>query len=200
MTGTNPSTNRGAEVNHRGAAQRRAESFYLVYAALGPSRSLTKLQKILGELGVRISANTLKGYSARYNWQHRAELVDGAHTAVELANVPVEMDDRHARLGAAMQALAFERLQTLDLADITMADAVRLIKVGVDVERLARGQATTKAELTVQMLDPLIRELAALFAEVNVIEDPAIRATVWADKADGILEVYAPRELLSKNR
>ena len=50
------------------------------------------------------------------------------------------------------------------------------------------------------MLDPLIRELVALFAEVNVIEDPATRATVWADKADGILEVYAPRELLSKNR
>ena len=48
------------------------------------------------------------------------------------------------------------------------------------------------------MLDPLIRELAALFAEVNVIEDPTTRATVWADKADGILEVYAPRELISK--
>jgi len=47
------------------------------------------------------------------------------------------------------------------------------------------------------MLAPLIRELAALFAEVNVIEDPAPWATVWADKADGILEVYTPRELLN---
>ena len=34
---------------------------------------------------------------------------------------------------------------------------------------------TTRAELTVQMLDPLIRELVALFAEVNVIEDAATR-------------------------
>ena len=76
MTGTNPSANRGAKVN-QGAAQRRSESFYLVYAALGPSRSLTKLQKTLADLGLKISANTLKSYSARYNWQHRAELVDG---------------------------------------------------------------------------------------------------------------------------
>ena len=72
--------------------------------------------------------------------------------------------------------------------------------MGVDIERLARGQATTGAELSVQMLDPLIRELVALFAEVNVIEDPDTRASVWATKADAIVEVYAPRELLSKNR
>jgi hypothetical protein len=49
----------------------------------------------------------------------------------------------------------------------------------------------TKAELTVQMLDPLIRELAALFAEVNVIEDPDTRRNVWATKADAIVETYA---------
>ena len=65
------------------------------------------------------------------------------------------------------------------------------MRVGVDVERLARGQATTRAELTVQMLDPLIRELAALFAEVNVIEDPDTRTRVYATKADAIVETYA---------
>ena len=63
--------------------------------------------------------------------------------------------------------------------------------MGADIERLARGQATTKAELTVQMLDPLIRELVALFAEVNVIEDPDTRTRVYAIKADAIVEAYA---------
>ena len=81
-----------------------------------------------------------------------------------------------------------------------MASQPARLRLGVDVERLARGQATTRAELTVQMLDPIIRELVALFAEVNVIDDPATRATVWATKSDGILDVYAPPELLSKNR
>ena len=63
--------------------------------------------------------------------------------------------------------------------------------MGVDIERLARGQATTRAELTVQMLTPMINEIVALFAEVNVIEDPDTRLNVWATKADGIVETYA---------
>jgi hypothetical protein len=41
------------------------------------------------------------------------------------------------------------------------------------------------------MLDPIIRELVALFAEVNVIEDPDTRSHVWATKADSIVETYA---------
>ena len=65
------------------------------------------------------------------------------------------------------------------------------MRVGTDIERLARGQATTRAELTVQMLDPLIRELVALFAEVNIIEDAATQFGVWATKADAIVETYA---------
>ena len=42
-----------------------------------------------------------------------------------------------------------------------------------------------------QMLDPVIRELVALFAEVNVIEDADTRRDVWATKADAIVETYA---------
>ena len=133
----------------------------------------------------------MKAYSVRYNWQGRAELADGVQTAVELANVPREMDERQARLGVAMQALAREKLEVIDPYRLTVRDAVYLLRVGTDIERLARGQATTRAELTVQMLDPLIRELVALFAEVNVIEDPDARLGVWATKADAIVETYA---------
>ena len=77
-------TNRGAEANQR-AAQSRAESYWLVYQALGPGRSLSKLHRVLADLGLDVSVNTLKGYSVRYKWQERSELVDGANTAVELA-------------------------------------------------------------------------------------------------------------------
>jgi hypothetical protein len=70
-------------------------------------------------------------------------------------------------------------------------DAIHLMRVGTDIERLARGQATTKAELSVQMLNPVINELVALFAEVNVIEGPNTRLGVWATKADAIVETYA---------
>ncbi len=163
---------------------------------------MSKLHQALTDLGLDVALGTLKAYSVRYKWQERSELVDGAHTAVELANVPREMDERQARLGITMQELAREKLEVIDpyRHALSVRDAIALLRVGVDVERLAQGQATTRAELTVQMLDSLIRELVALFAEVNVIDDPATRATVWATKSDGILDVYAPPELLSKNR
>jgi uncharacterized membrane protein YebE (DUF533 family) len=106
-------TNRGAEVN-RQAAQRRADSYWLVYQALGRDRSLSKLHQTLTDLGLHVALGTLKAYSVRYNWQQCAELVDGAHTSIELANVPREMDERQARLGVAMQVLAREKMEVID--------------------------------------------------------------------------------------
>ena len=41
------------------------------------------------------------------------------------------------------------------------------------------------------MLTPMINEIVALFAEVNVIEGPDTRTRVYAIKADAIVEVYA---------
>ena len=72
-----------------------------------------------------------------------------------------------------------------------MRDTVALVRVGTEIEHLARGQATTRAELTIQVLNPVINELVALFAEVDVIEDPDARSRVWATKADAIVETYA---------
>ena len=77
-----------------------------------------------------------------------------------------------------------------------MASQPARLRLGVDVERLARGQATTRAELTVQMLDPVIRELVALFEEVNTIEDAQVRRETWATRADGIMRQHVPAELL----
>ena len=102
-------TNRGAEVNQP-SAQCRGGSYWLVYQALERDRSLSKLHRILADLRLDVSMYTLKDYSVRYKWQERSELVDGAHTAVELANVPREMDERQARLGITMFTIEVRRL------------------------------------------------------------------------------------------
>ena len=81
-----------------------------------------------------------------------------------------------------------------------MSDAVRLMRMRTDIERLVRGQTTTRAELTVQVLNPVINELVALFAEVNVIDDPDARSDVWATKADAIVETCALPEISTRNR
>ena len=86
--------NKGAEVNQQ-AAKRRAGSYYLLYAALGRDRSLSKLQEALADLGLPVSLNTLKSYSASYDWQGRASFVDQRNTSRRQANLPVEMNERH---------------------------------------------------------------------------------------------------------
>ena len=98
------------------------------------------------------------------------------------------------------QALAREKLESIDPLHLSVRDAIHLLRVGTDIERLTRGQATTRAEPTIQMLNPVINELVALFAEVNVIEDADTRLTAWATKADAIVETYAPPEISNKNR
>ena len=118
-----------AEVNQQ-AAQRRADSYWLVYQALGRDRSLSKLHQTLTDLGLDVALGTLKAYSVRYNWQQRAELVDGARTAIELGNVPREMDERQAGLGVAMQVLAREQLEVVDPYRLSVRDAIRLMRVG----------------------------------------------------------------------
>ena len=90
-----------------------------------------------------------------------------------------------------MQALAREKLEVIDPYRLSVRDAIHLLRAGTDIERLARGQATTRAELSVQMLTPMINEIVALFAEVNVIEGADTRLAAWATKADAIVEVYA---------
>ena len=61
-------TNHGTEANQH-AAQCRGESYWLVYQALKRDRSLSKLHRVLADLGLDVSMNTLKGYSVRYKWQ-----------------------------------------------------------------------------------------------------------------------------------
>ena len=81
-----------------------------------------------------------------------------------------------------------------------MRDTVALMRVGTEIEHLARGQATTRAELTIQVLNPVINELVALFAEVNVIEDADTRLAAWATKAKAIVETYTLPAISNKNR
>jgi len=83
----------------------------------------------------------------------------GLPSAVELANVPREMDERQARLGVAMQELARKKMEVIDPDLLSVREAIHLLRAGTDIERLARGQATTKAELSVQMLTPVINEI-----------------------------------------
>ena len=70
---------------------------------------------------------------------------------------------------------------------MTFNDAGVLIERGGKVERLAMGEATDRRELTVQIVEPLVRQIVALFEQVNVLVDENARARQFAIGADSII-------------
>jgi hypothetical protein len=106
----------------------------------------------------------------------------------------LSFNDRQARVGVAMQALAKERLDSLleRHSYISVGDVVRLMKTGVDIERLAMGQVIDRWEILTNIVNPLMFDLVSIFAQVNAIEDEHERAVEWARRADAILLTYVP--------
>ena len=64
-------TNQETEVNQP-SAQCHGGSYWLVYQALERDRSLSKLHRVLADLGLDVALGTLKAYSVRYKWQERS--------------------------------------------------------------------------------------------------------------------------------
>ena len=141
-----------------------------------------------------MSLNTLKTYSATYKWQENAGYLDTRNAQVELWNRPVEFNTRQASVGRAMQELAKGKLDSyLERGGfISVGDVVRLMKTGVDIERLAMGQATDRWEIIVSIVSPMMHDLVRTFEAVNDIEDQHERARQWVERADAILLTYVP--------
>jgi hypothetical protein len=69
---------------------------------------------------------------------------------------------------------------------------VRLLKVGVDIERLAMGVATARMEVFTEFMSPVVVDIVEVFHTVNMIEDPEARRRAWAEKSDEIILAHAP--------
>lgn len=179
--------------------QNRAEYFFTAYYALGRSRSLTGLHDILTGLGLRISLTTLKNYSSKYDWLDRAKKLDQEqllkenHETNQLTQRVVEMNDRQATAGRALQQMGLRGLAQLAPQGLTANDVGSMVERGVKIERLASGEATSRQEVAVQMVAPIIREMVVLFQQVNHFSDEEQRTKEFAIGADLILErVFGP--------
>ena len=58
------------------------------------------------------------------------------------------MRKKHARLACQMNTKAAKRLLTMPKEEITAADLVRLVDVGVKIERLSRGESTENRQIS----------------------------------------------------
>ena len=185
--------NNGAALVHA-RAQDRAEYLYVSYYSLGGSnRSVARLHALLSGLGLKISLGTLKNYSSKGGWIERALADDAANLpeqrrqANALSERVTELNHRHGQYGVALQKIGFSGLRALDPSSFSPSDVTNMMEKGIKLERLAEGQATDRHELTVQIVEPLVRQIAALFEQVNMMADASARARQFAIGADAII-------------
>ena len=109
-------------------------------------RSLQRLAKELG-----LSLDHLKKLSAKNDWVSRAaaydEYLDELAREQNEAEI-IKMRKNHALLASQMITKAAKRLLTMPEEEITAADLVRLVDVGVKIERLSRGESTENRQIS----------------------------------------------------
>lgn len=108
-------------------------------------RSIRGLAKKLG-----LSRKTLEPLSARFQWVERCEAYD-LYILCRLKEKGeaeiLKMHENHATIAAQMLRKALQRLLTMKEAEITASDMVRMVDVGVKIERLSRGESTERQEI-----------------------------------------------------
>ncbi|GAI02018.1 unnamed protein product, partial [marine sediment metagenome] len=82
-----------------------------------------------------------------------------------------------------------------DGLDMDLTDIGRLADLYQKGERLARGLATSKAEVIIEVLPPLVKDIFAVFLAVNVItsDPPELvrkRQSEFITRADGVMVQY----------
>jgi hypothetical protein len=179
----------------RASVRQKADVLFDIYLMMGEARTLEKLHAICTDTGMdrSYSLSTLKAYSQRFSWQQRIQDATEraqAQKSIEHTAVIQEMNDRQSRLGTAAQSLAMGgfRQAANNIAQLTPRDSGYLADVGVKLERLARGEATMRQDVAVQMVAPIVQNIVVLFQSINTITDPDQRLREFGMGADRILE------------
>lgn len=110
------------------------------------TRSIVKLAKEIG-----FSCDHLRKLSAKNSWLDRAAAYDAyLDTIVRERGEEeiIEMRKNHALLASQMIKKAAKRLLTITEEEITATDIVRLVDVGVKIERLSRGESTENKQIS----------------------------------------------------
>lgn len=157
------------------------------YLAGGPTRSLRRLAEDLRAEGLKVSVRTLAAWSSEGAWAQRTAEFDEARadqTVAELAHEAATMDVRQARLGRALIDNAEQMLAATMSRPLEPRDIARFAEVGVRIERLATGEATSRHE--VFTYNSIIIPVLNLFQQVvgGLPDDERIRVT--RHFADGV--------------
>lgn len=189
----------------------RQEYFFLIYEQMGSTRSLRRLQELVHSVGSQISYKTLGRYSAKYGWQVKILERIARHESADFPDVKAqveEMNRRHVEtfqdIGAVVTAgikLYRKRIEDSLAAglggtlEIPLPEIARLAETYQRGERLARGEATSKSEVIVEVVAPLVKDLFAVFLAVNIItnDPPELvkrRQAEFIKRGDSVIMTY----------
>ncbi len=181
----------------------RAAAFFGFYKLMGPDRSLTKLLSQCTTIGLKTSENSLKRYSAKYQWQRRLmeeQAADQEKAEQDSSNIVAAMDEYQAKIGKAMQVMAeyglqqkFEAIKNKEPFAFDFKDITSLYRTGQIGERLARGQATSREEIKVEIMNIVVERFALIFLAVNDIADPEIRKQEYIRRFNEGLRIDFPK-------
>ena len=182
------------------AAEQRAEAWFVTFCGLGPGRSFPKLREIGAAVGLKPvpSLSTFKRWSNGHDWASRVRDYDRQRLLElqEHTQTPVdEMNARQQRIGQLFQTMATRAVSNRGVEGLELESSTSLATMarqGVDIERLAAGEATERTEVMEAALDRFVRDLAEVFIRVNRYPTETQRATEFGVGADALRRSHFP--------
>ncbi len=121
------------------------------------------------------SLTLIRRWAKDNHWQERSMTFDNYLDNERILGMRrrlIEMDERQAKIGVAMQIKASVRLNSLKAEELTPRDTASFIAEGVKIERLARGRETENyGYVESNQADNKLREAKAFYEEMT-LESP----------------------------
>ena len=195
--------------------QERTDALFLVYWQMGPSRSLAALLELGTTIGLKRSLTTFKRWSAKYEWQRRIlekNAEDKTRRERDFGQAIDQMNERDAMMAQGMKGLLvaainrYRRMMTDDQnrrqaaagqgvtvspeLDMDFRDMAALARSAVNIERLARGQATSRTEVWVEIATTVVQEFAIIFMTINKFATEGEREAEFIRLSDDMMTRY----------
>lgn len=186
----------------KGRRKERADALFTIYWQMGAERSLVKLAALCSTAGVKTSIQTITRYSKDFGWQRKLlEMDQYSREAREREAIEevAEMNRRHVQMAQGMIGIAFagmKRFRTLitqasdGAVDMSIDDMVKLYRAAQTGERLARGEATSRVEVWMDVVETVVKEFGLIFMAVNEIDVPEERQNEFIRLSDDMIRRY----------
>lgn len=147
-----------------------------VYLGMGPGRSYESVARYYG-----VSKRAVVDRAKKEDWQGKVaklELAAREKAEAKAGHSLEEMNDRHLKTAQLIQRKGLEALSRLPIEEAM--DAVRALKIGLDHERLIRGEPSERSAVEIRETIRLEYErwmLPEAELEPRVVEAVALQAS-----------------------